>query len=257
MPLLMVENGLITFFEQEGTGQPIVFIHPPGMGSVTFRYQQTLKSDYQVITYDMRGNGRTPPQDEKITISLLAEDLKQLMDALSIEKAVICGYSNGGSIAQEFAICYPERVYGLILIGGFSEVCTPYLRYEYLTGIYVVGLGGLPLLAKVLGKAHGNTKEFQLEIQNYVNKSDPYSVFQMYKEGLAYRSSDRLSTISHLPLLLVYGKRDFFIHDYQNLFKDKIKQTNVMYIPKIGHRVPTKKAIQLNAAIDKFVKSLK
>jgi pimeloyl-ACP methyl ester carboxylesterase len=47
----------------------------------------------------------------------LADDVHALLDALHIKQAVICGYSNGGSIALEFALRYPHKVKMLIKTG--------------------------------------------------------------------------------------------------------------------------------------------
>ena len=49
---------------------------------------------------------------------IFAEDLAEFMDALEIDSAVVVGHSMGSLIAQRFALDYPERTLGLVLIGS-------------------------------------------------------------------------------------------------------------------------------------------
>ena len=50
----------------------------------------------------------------------LGNDLKELMDALGIERAVLCGYDWGGRAACIVAALWPERVRGLVTCGGYN-----------------------------------------------------------------------------------------------------------------------------------------
>jgi pimeloyl-ACP methyl ester carboxylesterase len=251
MPYTFVEDFVRLYYEDEGSGKPLIFIHPPGMGSVVFSNQKNLTEHFRVITYDMRSNGKSSPSNKPVTIALLANDLKILLDALNIEKAIICGYSNGGSIALEFALSFPERIEKLILIGGFSEVCTTLLYWEFLLGIYTVKNHGIPLLAKVLGLAHGKNYTEKKAIEQYARLTNEGDLYQMYVEGLHYNCTNRLSELK-IPLLLIYGARDYYIHYYQNIFKKHVPYTDVIYISKAKHQIPTKYYNELNAIIKAY-----
>ena len=50
----------------------------------------------------------------------LGNDLKEMMDALAIERAVLCGYDWGGRAACIVAALWPERVRGLVTCGGYN-----------------------------------------------------------------------------------------------------------------------------------------
>ncbi|MCA1029755.1 alpha/beta hydrolase [Bacillus timonensis] len=256
MPLTKINHRVSIHFEKDGNGESILFVHPPGMGLVTFNLQLPLSKKYQVIRMDLRGNGKSTSSSEQITLPLLAKDIKELLDYLQIERVVLCGYSNGGSIVQEFALSYPNRVRGIILIGGFPEVNTFLLRSEFQLGIFTVKMRGLPLLAKVLGKAHGTTNEFKKEIENYVLKANPEILYQMYVEGLKYKCTERLSSIT-VPVLLISGARDYYIHSYQKLIGTYIKHADKVVISKARHQIPTKHADELNFIIDEFMNKLK
>jgi len=73
-----------------------------------------LAADFQVLRYDLRGQGRTPATDPPYTIALLLGDLVALWDRLGIEKSHVVGLGLGGAIAQAAAIEHPERVDRLV-----------------------------------------------------------------------------------------------------------------------------------------------
>jgi pimeloyl-ACP methyl ester carboxylesterase len=251
MPYITVEDDVRLYYEEEGAGKPLLFIHPPGMGSIVFTNQRALSADFRVITYDMRGNGKSSPSNRPITIPLLVQDIKQLLDALKIEQAVICGYSNGGSIAQEFALRYPHKTEMVVLIGGFSEVCTTLLYLEFLCGIYAVKSSAISLLAKALGKSHGKNNMEKKVIEQYVRLVNKKDLLDIYNEGLQYRCTNRLSELT-MPLLLIYGARDYYMHSYETLFKTYVPHTKVVYINNAKHQIPTKHYCELNAIIKTY-----
>ncbi|MBD1381327.1 alpha/beta fold hydrolase [Metabacillus arenae] len=255
MPYFQTNDQVSLYFEKEGKGEALVFIHPPGMGSVTFFYQRELSEYFQVITPDLRGNGQSKPGKKKITISLLSKDINELTEHLGIEKIVLCGYSSGGSIAQELAIVYPEKVKGIILIGGFPEVSTRLLEAEFMAGIALTGIGGLPILSKMISIGHGNSIELKKKLEDYMNKTDPYSLFQLYKAGFLYHCTKSLNKIK-APLLLVYGNRDPFCQAYEILYKKYVKNVKTVFINKANHQIPTKFSQELNAIIKEFMKEL-
>ncbi|GMB08666.1 pimeloyl-ACP methyl ester carboxylesterase [Thermolongibacillus altinsuensis] len=248
MAYIYVEKLVPLYYEEKGSGTPIVFIHPPGMGSVTFHRQHALSSSFRIITYDLRGNGKSGKGIKKITMDLLASDLHQLLNELQIERAIVCGYSNGGSIAQHFALSYPHQVEKLILIGGFSEVCTHLLYLEFLLGIYTVKYRSIPLLAKVLGKAHGKTKDEKKMIEHYARLCDQDRLYEMYVEGLHYRSTHRLYELN-IPILLIYGALDYYVHEYGRIFQKHAHHVDIVYVENAKHQIPTKHADELNAII--------
>jgi pimeloyl-ACP methyl ester carboxylesterase len=95
-------NGTILHYHVHGRGTPIVFIHPPLLNRAVFRYQEVQLTDpFQVITFDIRGHGFSPPSETPLTYTLIAEDIKALLDHLNIRQAYLCGYSTGGGIALE------------------------------------------------------------------------------------------------------------------------------------------------------------
>jgi len=120
MPIAKV-NGININYRLEGTGEPLVMISGLSMTLSQWRRQvPSFKKQYQVITFDNRGVGRTDKPQGPYSAKMMAEDTIQLMDYLKIERAHILGGSMGTLIAQEIAINYPERVMKLIFSGAWA-----------------------------------------------------------------------------------------------------------------------------------------
>ncbi|WP_017725950.1 alpha/beta fold hydrolase [Halalkalibacterium ligniniphilum] len=236
------------YYETIGKGQPLVFIPPPAMGHLTFRYQSALMNQYQVMTLDVRGDGHSGRSSSPMTITQLAHDVKRVLDAAGVRRAVVCGYSNGSMIAQEFALSYPERTAGLILFGGFSEVNSLLLEKEYKLGIWAAKNQLIPLFAKSLAISHFKDRQAAKEMELEVQRTDPQMLARQYEAGLHYRSTDRLQRI-HVPLLLLYGANDHYVHHYQMPYRLMVKDVEVAYVSDCKHQLPTKRALECNAII--------
>ena len=113
-------NGTKSYYEDEGTGHPLVLIHGWPMSARMWDEQvRVLKAHYRVIRYDRRGFGRSPgtPWHESSAEHDPA-DLAALLQYLKITHAYILGHSQGGSVATQFTLDHPEQVDALILHGA-------------------------------------------------------------------------------------------------------------------------------------------
>jgi pimeloyl-ACP methyl ester carboxylesterase len=241
-------------YERHGRGILILFIHPPGMGRMVFREQKQLCDQFQIITVDLSGHGDSDTRIEKITISMYVEEILQLLNDLGIEQAVICGYSAGGIIAQEFTFKYPDRTKALILSGGFPCVTTPFLKMEHIMGIKLLPKQSY-FLAKTISKSHTKDPHFQQQMKEHMNKSDPLVWRQFYKLSYHYDGRERLSSI-RCPLLLLYGGRLDYINKYFSYYQNNIPQVECHIVQRSNHQVPTKRWSEFNKVVRNFVSRL-
>jgi pimeloyl-ACP methyl ester carboxylesterase len=102
------------YYEIQGQGQPIVLLHSGGADLRDWKFiAPQLAQTYQVIAFDGRGAGKSPPLLEPAEY---VEELKHLLDHLNIDRPVLVGHSIGGQIATDFALAYPDRVAKLALV---------------------------------------------------------------------------------------------------------------------------------------------
>ena len=94
----------------------MVFIQGLGILGRAWKPQvEALGAEYQCLTFDNRGIGRSQPRGCGITIPRMAEDALALMDAEGWEWAHVVGQSMGGVIAMEMALRARPRVRSLAL----------------------------------------------------------------------------------------------------------------------------------------------
>jgi len=109
-------NDIELYYESQGAGKPLLLIS--GTGYTLWEWHRMvpiLAVHFRVIAFDNRGMGQSEKPTGPYSADMLAADTAGLLDALGLEKAVICGHSMGGFIAQAMALQYPERVEKLIL----------------------------------------------------------------------------------------------------------------------------------------------
>jgi 3-oxoadipate enol-lactonase len=107
-------NGIELYYEDTGEGTPLVLQghhHLPWMATQVPYFSQF----YRVITFDRRGTGRSASPEGDWTNTDFAADLRGLLDALGIERAIVGGASLGGVIACQFGLDFPDRALALVV----------------------------------------------------------------------------------------------------------------------------------------------
>ena len=109
-------NGIEVNYELSGKGKTLVLIHGfTDNLNMWFNQVPEFAKHYQVLTYDVRGFGRTEKTPGPFSMTMFAEDLHELLKALGLSKACVLGYSMGGRIALEFCLQYPQEAAGLVM----------------------------------------------------------------------------------------------------------------------------------------------
>src|SRR5579871_5114953 len=104
------------FYERRGEGPALVLVHSGFLDRRMWEPQFLRFSDeFSVVRYDVRGYGRSTPAGDGYSD---AADLHALLDRLAIERSFLIGISNGARIACEFAAGWPDRLLGVVLVGG-------------------------------------------------------------------------------------------------------------------------------------------
>lgn len=249
-------NGTTLHYFDEGEGLPILFIHPPVIGGVCFAFQvQALQQQYRTIGFDIRGQGKSSPSRKRITYSVIVEDMVALLDHLKIDKAVVCGYSTGATVALEAVLGHPERFPAIILVSGMSEVSDFFVRSEIQMGVQLAKMRAKSLLSYVLAFGNTNNKKLRKAMYEAGIACDGANTEQYFEESLTHNCSDQLHEIQ-CPVLLVYGQKDQRFRPYGRLLKSKLPQAEVVQVPAVSHQLPGKAPDALNRAITEFMEKI-
>lgn len=115
--------GEMTHYHDRGAGAPVVLLHGSGVGvSAAANWYLNfgpLSEEFRVISYDQLGFGQTvAAPGETYGIDAWVGHLIRLLDALSVERAVLVGNSMGGWIGLQATLDHPERVLGVVPMGS-------------------------------------------------------------------------------------------------------------------------------------------
>ena len=120
------EDGARIYYEVHGEGEPMVLVHGYPLNSGLFRDNVgPLSEQYQVITVDLRGYGRSETPDSEGSIETYASDVLAVMNQAGVEQAIIGGMSMGGPIVFEMYRQAPERFRGMILNDTIAAGAVP------------------------------------------------------------------------------------------------------------------------------------
>jgi pimeloyl-ACP methyl ester carboxylesterase len=120
MPYVKAKDSVRLYFEESGTGTPVVFVHEYAADYRAWEPQmRRLSRSHRCVTYSQRGY---PPSDipddpDKYLQDAFRDDVVTIMDALKIDQAHIVGHSMGAMTALHVGITYPKRCISVTAAG--------------------------------------------------------------------------------------------------------------------------------------------
>lgn len=103
MPYYATTDNTTLYYEMEGKGQPVVFVHGWSCSHESFtEIVKTMKDKYCCISYSHRGHGASGLAEGGYTMPQLAQDLNELINYLGLKDIILVGHSMGGYTAYEY-----------------------------------------------------------------------------------------------------------------------------------------------------------
>jgi pimeloyl-ACP methyl ester carboxylesterase len=241
-------RGLKTYVETLGSGEPVLLLHGGTLTKETLSNQaDELSKNYGVILPERRGHGRTSDRDEDITYENMADDTIALMENLGIQRAVLCGHSDGANIAMMIAIKRPELVKSIVPISGNFN--TDYTTEEERTVIR-------SWTADDLRKFFPEWSELYYRV--VPNASEKYP--KLAKKILKLWASDWRIPVQDLarincPTLVMSADRDIIPLSHTLKMFQNIKDAKLCIVPGTTHALIEEKPQMVNAAIIDFLNS--
>ena len=100
---------------------PIVFVHGVGLTKEIWEPQIGFFKDYNTLTYDLLGHGKTSLKKSKVSFEDFSKQLLKLIDELNFKKIHLVGFSLGALIARHFASKHSDKLSSLILHGSIYK----------------------------------------------------------------------------------------------------------------------------------------
>lgn len=260
--------------------KPLIFLHGgSGYNSVGFEAttaQKLSENGFYVITYDRRGEGRSPDKDAKFTFNETLNDLNLIYDKFNLTSATLIGHSFGGVIATLYAEKYPDKTKSIILISAslsMQETLSTILKSSksiYTNNNDSVNLNYINMLEKMdkssieyssycfghaMQNGFYNTKNPTNEAANIYKtfKTDTllikYSAQMTYEAPKAFWENEKYTTLdlnenikrileNNISVYGLYGKDDgLFSATQVSNIKNIIGENNVAYLNNCSHNV--------------------
>jgi len=259
---IAINNLKISYNDEGPDGAPvIIFIHGfPLNKSMWNKQMEALKANYHVIAYDIRGHGNSDEGEEDFTIDLFVNDLLNLMNALKIEKTILCGLSMGGYIALNAIENYPERFDALILCDTNCLADLPEAKEKRMKAIESIKKNGVEKYAdesikKLFAPESFKSKNGEIDaVKEMIVKTSRLSLC-----NTLHALSERNETCNKLPeikipVLIMVGREDIITPPASaSLMHEKIKGSFMHIIGHAGHLSNMENPSEFNDQLKKFL----
>jgi len=241
---ITVNKVSIEYIEMGGASKPtIIFVHGFPFHKYMWQGQMNfLKEKYHVIAYDVRGHGNSELGEEKLSIDLFGEDLIGFMNALNLDKVVLCGLSMGGYITLNVLSKHQDRFIGAILCDTTCTADSPESLEKRGKTIERVKAEGLLNYAEESLKNLFSSESLKdhLEIVEDIRTTiinTPVETITKTLSALAHRreTCSQLAQIK-IPVLVLLGEKDAITPIATARFlDDNLPNSTLHLIPDAGH----------------------
>ena len=253
MPVSRI-NGINIYYEVHGEGEPVIFGN--GIFSNTLGWINQLpvfSKQYQVILYDMRGQGQSEKPDSHYSFDIHADDQKALLEHLGISKVHHVGISYGAELGLVFALKYPDMLKSLVACSAVSyvgtllnEMCQLWRYACVLEDPDIFYYATVPLN---FGETfiRENTAILEQAKIRYSQLNYP-ALVRLIDAFLTLNITDQLSEIK-TPTCVIAGEKDILkpAYPYSKLIHEKLPNSEMAIIPDSGHAITFERPEEFNS----------
>ncbi len=274
MPHLTTDDGVKLYYEDTGTGTPIVFVHEFAGDHRSWEPQvRYFSRRYRCITYSARGYvpSDVPKSFESYSQERWREDIRSVIDALKLPAPHVVGLSMGGFATLHFGMAYCKkgmapRARSLTIAGcgsGAHPATYKQFQVEAVALAERIRAEGMAQMAATYG--HGPTR---IQFQN----KDPRGFAEFARqlaehspEGSAncsqgyqgrrpciYEMTDQMAAID-VPALVMTGDEDEACLEPSLLLKRTIPKAGLAVLPKSGHGINLEEPALFNQLLADFL----
>lgn len=269
MPMLTSDDGVRLYYEEAGSGTPIVFVHEFAGDHRSWEPQiRHFSRRYRCIAYSARGYSPSDvPQDwEGYSQQRVRDDVRAVLDALGIERAHVVGLSMGAFATLHFGLAYPQRALSLVLAGGGSGAHpasykafqddsrrnADFIRREGMERFaQTYGVG--PTRIQFRNKDPRGFDEFQRHLAEHsaVGSANTMQGYQGRRPSL-YDLTAEMGRLK-LPTLIMTGDEDEPCLDACLMMKRAIPTSALVVLPRSGHAINLEEPALFNQFVDDFL----
>jgi len=268
MPHLRADDGIRLYYEETGTGSPVLFVHEFAGDCRSWEPQvRHFAKSYRCITFNARGY---PPSDvpgdgERYSQARARDDIRAVLDALQIDKAHIVGLSMGGFATLHFGFTYPQRARSLVVAGcGYGAAPDQREQFAQEAEAAARQFEALGMAKAAEGYALGPTRvQFQNKdprgwaelVAQFAGHSTEGSALTM--RGVQKRRPSLFELVAEMktisvPTLIMTGDEDWPCLEPGLLMKRTIPTAALVVMPNCGHAINLEEPAAFNAHLAEF-----
>jgi len=261
-----VEPNVRLHVTDAGNGRPIVLIPgwPLSDEMYEYQYNDLINKNFRVIGITLRGFGKSDKPYGAYNYDVHVSDIKNILNKLEIEDAVLGGFSMGGAIAIRFVSMHKgAHVSKLVLFGAAAPIWTqrddfPFnITTNVVDDLIKLNFQDRPKLLSNFGKIFSATESALNEgIGNWLNginiSASSYATAQCL---IALRDTDLRSDLAKItiPTLIMHGKKDKICSfDLANQMKAGIVNSQIIAFENSGHSLFLEETTKFNTELIKF-----
>lgn len=253
-------NGINMYYEIHGEGEPVIFGNGIFSNTQGWVYQNPVFSKkYQVILYDMRGQGQSDKPEGEYSFDIHADDQKGLLDELGISEVHHVGISYGAELGLVFALKYPKMVKSLVACSAVSQVDTLLRTMCDLWRYACVQADPELFYYSTVPLNFGETfieeqaKLLQAAKKRYADLNYP-ALVRLLDAFLKLDITDQLHKIQS-PTCVIAGEKDILkpAYPYSKTIHDKIPNSEMHIIHDAGHAITFNKPKEFNSIVLGFL----
>jgi len=268
MPFLTTDDSVKLFYEETGSGTPVVFVHEFAGDCRSWEPQmRAFARRYRCIAFNARGwtPSEVPADVASYSQARARDDIRSVLDRLGIAKAHICGLSMGGFATLHFGLAYPERALSLV-VGGVGYGAEKGEREKFRNEAVVIAgrleSQGMAKFAEAY--AYGPTRvqfenkdprgfaEFKQQLAEHSAKGAANTQLGVQKERPSIFDLEPQLKKLTVPTLILSGDEDWPCLLPGVYMKRMIPSAALQLIPNSGHTINIEEPDAFNAAVAGF-----
>ena len=266
MPRLQVEGAELHYEDTGGGGTPVVFAHGLLWSGTMYRFQiEALRGEHRCISFDFRGQGRSPIADSGYDMDTLARDAARLIEKLRAAPCHFVGLSMGGFIGMRLALRRPELLRTLTLLETAADPEPALNKPKYaLMGLIIRALGTRALVAPIMKIMFGRTflrdpakAALRQSLRQELLDNDVRGSLLALR-GVLDRAGlmDELGSI-RTPTLVLSGEEDVAVRPQcSRRTAERIPGARFKMLPRAGHTSSMEQPEAVTAALREFFSSV-
>jgi len=231
---------------------PVVLIHGAGGSHLSWPPQLRRLHGQRIFAPDLPAHGKSEGIGHH-AIEDYAHDILEFMSEIGLYSAILVGHSMGGAVALSAALCFPERVIALGLIGsgGRLRVAPALLHAASDSSTF----GSAVRMINDVSFSSPSSRMKELSIQRML-ETRPTVLYGDLLACETFDVGDRLSKLS-LPALIVCGSDDRMTRlQHSEFLRDHIAGSRLEIVPNAGHMVMLEQSDATSALLAGFLNSI-